>query len=317
MNIEKMLMALKARGLSIWKEGEKLKFSVPKNSMNNEDIEWLKNNKDYILSYLNNKENFYYVDRKNRYERFELTDIQSSYVMGRNDYFELGGIGCHGYIEIEYDSVLDVEKINKAWNLVIQKHDMLRAVIFEDGFQIVQRNVPDVMVESVNIDSNEKSEFRDKLQFKQYKLGQWPMCELAVTIKPNKSIIHFSLDMLIADYNSINIVLNDLEKFYKNPEAEINSPSKYRDILNHQKKLKNSLKYKNQDEEYWNEKLDCIWEAPNLPTELQNNNIKTFSQKSIQLNKDEWEKICTVARNNNITSSVLIMSALSETLAYW
>ena len=41
------------------------------------------------------------------------------------------------------------------------------------------------------------------------------MCELAVTIKPNKSIIHFSLDMLIADYNSINIVLNDLEEFYK------------------------------------------------------------------------------------------------------
>ncbi|HFR3408720.1 TPA: hypothetical protein ACHU7V_002156, partial [Streptococcus suis] len=96
--------------------------------------------------------------------------------------------------------------------------------------------------------------------------------------------------------------------------VEINSPSKYRDILNYQKKLKNSSKYKNQDEEYWNEKLDCIWEAPNLPTELQNNNIKTFSQKSIQLNKDEWGKICTVARNNNITSSVLIMSALSETL---
>ena len=317
MNIEKMLMDFKVRGISIWREGEKLKFSAPKNSMNNEDIEWLKNHKNDILSYLNNKEDLYYVDRKNRYERFELTDIQSSYVMGRNDYFELGGIGCHGYIEIEYDNVLDVEKINRAWNLVIQKHDMLRAVIFEDGFQIVQRNVPDVMVESVNVDSNEESEFRDKLKFKQYKLGQWPMCELAVTIKPNKSIIHFSLDMLIADYNSINIVLNDLEEFYKNPEVEINSPRKYRDILNYQKKFKNSSKYKNQDEEYWDEKLDYIWEAPNLPTETQNNNIKTFNQKSIQLNKDEWEKICTVARSNNITSSVLIMSALSETIAYW
>lgn len=40
--------------------------------------------------------------------------------MGRNEYFELGGIGCHAYIEIEYDSILDVDKINKAWNLVIK-----------------------------------------------------------------------------------------------------------------------------------------------------------------------------------------------------
>lgn len=317
MCIEKMLVNLKAKGITIWKEGEKLKFSAPKNSMSNEDIEWLKNNKIEILNYLSNQENSYYVDRNNRYERFELTDIQSSYVMGRNDYFELGGIGCHGYIEIEYDGALDIEKVNKAWNLVIKKHDMLRAVIFEDGFQIVQKNVPEVIVESVNIDSGEESGFRDKLKFKQYKLGQWPMCELAVTIKPDKSIIHFSLDMLIADYNSINIVLNDFEEFYKNPEMEIISPSKYRDIVNYQKKVKDSSKNKERDEAYWNEKLDYIWEAPNLPTESQNNNVKTFSQKSLQLNNDEWKRICAVAKNNNITASVLIMSALAETLAYW
>lgn len=63
MNIEKLLVNLKSKGISIWKEGEKLKFSAPKNSMSNEDIECLKNNKIDILSYLSNKEELYYVDK--------------------------------------------------------------------------------------------------------------------------------------------------------------------------------------------------------------------------------------------------------------
>lgn len=259
MNIEEKLKNLKIKGITVWKDGEKLKFSAPKDSMNNKILSWLKNNKKEILDYLENKEVLYYEDTKNRYERFALTNIQSSYVMGRNEYFELGGIGCHAYIEIEYDSILDVDKINKAWNLVIKKHDMLRAVVFEDGTQIVQEHVPNILVESIKIGDGEVSKFRKDLEFKQYKLGQWPMCEIAITLKPNVSVIHFSLDMLIADYNSINIILSDLEYFYKNPNSYINFPSKYRDVFKYQEKAINSSKNKNQDEEYWSNKLDVIY----------------------------------------------------------
>lgn len=317
MNIEEKLKNLKIKGITVWKDGEKLKFSAPKDSMNNKILSWLKNNKKEILDYLDNKEVLYYEDTKNRYERFALTNIQSSYVMGRNEYFELGGIGCHAYIEIEYDSILDVDKINKAWNLVIKKHDMLRAVVFEDGTQIVQEHVPNILVESIKIGDGEVSKFRKDLEFKQYKLGQWPMCEIAITLKPNVSVIHFSLDMLIADYNSINIILSDLEYFYKNPNSHVNFPSKYRDVFKYQEKAITSSKNKNQDEEYWSKKLDVIYEAPNLPILSQNNGVKTFSQKSIQLNNFEWDKICAISKINNITPSVLIMSVLTETIAYW
>lgn len=317
MDIRYKLTDLKTKGITVWKEGEKLKFSAPKGSMTDEIINWLKNNKSDILNYLDNKKVSYYADIQNRYERFELTDIQSSYVMGRNEYFELGGIGCHGYIEIEYDKVLDIDKVSKAWNLVIKKHDMLRAVVFEEGFQIVQENVPDIVVESEKIEKNEKSKLREKLKFKQYKLGQWPMCDLAVTIKPDKSTIHFSLDMLIADYSSINIILNDLETFYKNEDSYFNFPSKYRDILNYEKKSKIESKYRIEDEKYWNNKLDYIYEAPNLPIDSLSKNLKTFSQKSLQLSYAELDKINAIATYNNVTTSVLIMSALAETLAYW
>mgnify|MGYP000273185138 CR=1 FL=1 len=35
-----------------------------------------------------------------------------------------------------------------AWNKVIAKHDMLRAIIYENGYQRVQKDVPEVKIES-------------------------------------------------------------------------------------------------------------------------------------------------------------------------
>lgn len=99
-------------------------------------------------------------DTKRRYEKFPLTDIQNSYVMGRNRLYELGGIGCHGYIEIEVNRLLDPGQLEVAWNKVIQKHDMLRAIVSASGYQIVQEAVPSV--EIIVLDGRDKDISADK-----------------------------------------------------------------------------------------------------------------------------------------------------------
>ena len=96
---------------------------------------------------------------------------------------------------------------------------MLRAIVSNSGYQIVQEAVPYVTIQCLDLritegnNETDKNDFRRRLANKQYELGKWPMCDLALTVENEKSIIHLSLDMLIADFVSTNIILHDLETF--------------------------------------------------------------------------------------------------------
>lgn len=326
MDVKKVINELRVKGIVLWSEGKTLKYKAPKNTITVEIRNVLKSNKQNIIEYLNNN-NQVAFDRNNagRNNRFPLTDIQNSYVIGRNNIYELGGVACHGYLEVVFDEVLDVKYLEAAWNKVIQKHDMLRAVVYDVGYQLVQETVPYVSITAVDLrEGSEESQkkrkkLRDSLANKQYRLGEWPMCDVAVCIEKEKSIVHFSVDMLIADFLSMNIILNDLEFFYQNPDAAISYPTLYRDIITYQNELKvTNPKARLAAEAYWDEKLPCISEAPELPVIKKSGLAEhTFTQKRIFLEKDNWRKFCDIAKENSLTPSVIVMAALAEVVSLW
>ena len=243
--------------------------------------------------------------------------------MGRNHLYDLGGIGCHGYIEIEVNRLLDPGQLEVAWNKVIQKHDMLRAIVSASGYQIVQEAVPSV--EIIVLDgrdkdiSADKEELRTELSTKQYQLGTWPMCDLALSIEKDKSIIYFSLDMLISDFASMNVMLNDLEKFYENPHEIIIQTTSYRDIVLYQEKRKTfNSKSRQEAEVYWNKKISMMGDAPNLPViGKEDNQEVSFLQKKVFLNDKQWNAFVELAKSYNITPSAFVMAALAEVIAVW
>lgn len=152
--IEEFIEALKEKGIRIWSDNEKLRYQAAKGAMDSQTLEKIKEKKVEILEFLNNKSDIEVVFKSNqaeRYEPFPLTNIQNSYVIGRNSAYELGDVTCHGYIEITYQEELDKEKLEMAWNKVIAKHDMLRAIIYENGYQRVQKDVPEVKIESYDL----------------------------------------------------------------------------------------------------------------------------------------------------------------------
>ena len=107
------------------------------------------------------------------------------------------------------------------------------------------------------------------------------MCDLALSIEKDKSIIYFSLDMLISDFASMNIMLNDLEKFYENPHEIIIPTTSYRDIVLYQEKRKTfNSKSRQEAEVYWNKKISMMGDAPNLPViGMEDNQEVSFLQK--------------------------------------
>ncbi len=324
MDIQAFIKELMAKEITLWSEDGKLKFRAPKGATTEEIRNALKENKEAIIAYLEQVSNCVFeTHMSERFEKFPLTDIQNSYVIGRNNMYELGGVACHGYLEIVFEEEIDIERMELAWNKVIQKHDMLRAIIYDVGYQVIQRTVPYVKIRTLDLRNTThqvaKDEIREELANKQYNLGEWPMCDLGVSIEKGKSIVYFSVDMLIADFLSMNIILNDLEKFYKDLDTPMVISTLYRDLVVYQNNLKlMNRKERSSAEIYWENKMPTMGEAPELPV-INKMNLKahSFTQHKMFLDGVKWKNFCKIAKENNVTPSVLVMSALAETVAVW
>ncbi|CDX02930.1 High-molecular-weight protein 2 [Desulfitobacterium hafniense] len=324
MTIEKRMKEFRNQGIVLWPEGSALKFKAPKGVVTEEIRSFLKENKQSIIQYLEgNQQAGLARNTGGRFNKFPLTDIQNSYVVGRNKHYELGGVACHGYLEIEFEEILDMRRLEAAWNKVIQKHDMLRAIVYDVGYQIVQETVPLVRIPVLDLagEGNDQGReaLRESLAHKQYPLGRWPMCDVAVSLDAEKSVVHFSVDMLIADFSSMNIILNDLEHFYRNPEEPISYPTLYRDSVMYQNDRKRlNPRERQAAEAYWEQKLPSLGEAPELPVIKKTGLTEhTFSQKKLFLEKERWQAFCERAKEAQITPSVLVMAALAEVTALW
>lgn len=137
--------------------------------------------------------------------------------------YELGGVACHGYIEMSFDKVLDIKRLEIAWNKVIQKHDMLRAIVSNSGYQIVQEAVPYVTIQCLDLritegnNETDKNDFRRRLANKQYELGKWPMGESAEDLHINAVVAPVKKKELTSIHitNAEKENLEKLEKYYE------------------------------------------------------------------------------------------------------
>ena len=76
-----------------------------------------------------------------RFSPFPLTDVQTAYVTGRTSGYAYGGVGCHGYGELRFP-IRTRFRLEDAWNALVERHDMLRAVVQADGTQQVRNDLP-------------------------------------------------------------------------------------------------------------------------------------------------------------------------------
>src|SRR4051812_14950975 len=80
-------------------------------------------------------------DREHRHDPFPLTDMQQAYWVGRSGAISLG-MATHMYEEIEIED-LDIARLHRAWNQIVERHDVLRAIVLSNGMQQVLEHVPE------------------------------------------------------------------------------------------------------------------------------------------------------------------------------
>lgn len=330
MTMAELVRQYEALGVRLWLDNGQLRFRAPAGVLNQQRLQELRFYKAALLSHLEKTEQAVVTaDPDNRYAPFPLTDIQAAYLIGRKDDYELGGVGCHGYVELTMP-VLDGKRLEAAWHAVIMRHDMLRAVVSAKGYQQVLKEIRLPPLREQDLGGKSPAEIRTaiekvrrRLATRQYAPDEWPLCELFLTTTRENSTLHFSIDMLIADFVSIRVMLEELDFFYHQPEGRLAAPEvSYRDVILflqvRQQQAQRKLQRK-QDRDFWLERIERLPEAPKLPVAEQAGLRQpvSFSRHSFQLEPEGWDYFCRQAKARKITPSSAVLAAYARSIAEW
>ncbi len=318
--IVEIITLCRRKGIELWVDGDKLKFKASEAIMNDEIKNSLRQNKQDIIAYLKQDTDFekFESDELNRYEVFPLTDVQSAYLLGRNQSFVYGDTACQIYQEFEYER-LDHVKVQNIWNELIQRHDMLRAVVHQDGYQQILEKVPEFVVPFYDVKNADSfTTIRNELSEKKYSVGEWPMFSVAISNHKKGSILHFSMEFIIADWASIWMLLKEFEFLYFEEGEKLPIlDTSFRDYVLYMQKLKSTRKYQ-EDKKYWDDKIEEFPLSPQLPILYgKANDSVCFQRYDFVLDFNMWKQFKRNAMINNVTPTAAVLAIYAEVLAKW
>ncbi|PMB22055.1 non-ribosomal peptide synthetase [Fischerella thermalis CCMEE 5198] len=256
-----------------------------------------------------------------RYQPFPLTDIQQAYLIGRNAAFELGNIATHGYQEIETVG-LTVVQVEMAMQRLIERHDMLRVIVQDDGQQRVLAEVPDFKIAVTDLRGVDSAlqDIRDRLSHQVRPTDTYPLFEIqAILLDDNKIRFCISFDVLIGDAWSFRLLGRELVQILENPDIELPPINlTFRDYVLTQKTLQDSAIY-HRSQAYWQNRLTTLPPAPELPLTKPLSQITEphFTRRSGTLSPTQWQKLKQQASEAGITPSGILLAAFAKILSRW
>ncbi|MFF3246382.1 hypothetical protein ACFYWY_22200 [Streptomyces sp. NPDC002870] len=225
-NPAELIAQLRQAGAQLWEEDGTLRYRAPKGTLSAVQLQALKDYKADVLECLRAEARPMALvpDPLARHEPFPLTDVQAAYLLGRNEVFGYGGVACHVYLEVTYPD-LDPARTEDAWNRLVERHDMLRAVIDPAGHQHVLPTVPRLNVPVTDVRGADTEgallKAREEMGHRVYDSTRWPLFELRVTRTDSRAVLHLSMDFLIADWASIWLLLAEFETLHADPDAQL------------------------------------------------------------------------------------------------
>ncbi|WP_048752632.1 condensation domain-containing protein, partial [Crocosphaera watsonii] len=266
------------------------------------------------------------VNTEQRYQPFPLTDIQQAYLIGRSAAFELGNVATHGYREIETVG-LNVQKVEEAFNILIQRHDMLRMVVDEDGKQRILPDVPRYELKTLDLQQEDETTIatrletlRDRLSHQIFTTDQYPLFEIQAILLPEDKIrFMVSFEVLLGDAWSFQLLGYEFAQILEN-KANLLPPLtiSFRDYVMAENSWRDSEDYQH-SLTYWQNRLSSLPPSPELPLTKRLGAVTQphFVRRSGKLKANDWQKLKDQASRLGITPSGLLLAAFAEILTTW
>ncbi|MDI3419577.1 non-ribosomal peptide synthetase [Streptomyces luteolus] len=352
--VHELIGELENIGVRLWEEGGLLRYRAPRNVLTEARLEQLKHHKQAVLDELRRRagtQSQLTADPEARHEPFPLTDVQSSYLLGRSTAYQYGGVGCEAYVEVRFPAV-DPRRVADSWHRLVERHDALRTIVHPDGYQQVLPQVPEQPIRITDLREAAPGEqeqavrrIRTELSAREYRSDQWPLHDLRITRTSEHTVIHLSVDLLICDYASVQLLLGELEQLSLRsdlplPALEIG----YRDYLMAERRLRDTAFER--DREYWWRRLpggdgghggdgrdsgdagDGLPESPETvplpasPTLPVRSHTVTpcpprFERLQAELEPEAWAEFRRRAAARGVTPTSALLTAYAEVIGRW
>ncbi len=266
------------------------------------------------------------ADLQNRFEPFSLTDLQQAYLIGRSDGIQLGNISCHGYSEVEME-YLDPERFQTALQAVIDRHEMLRCIVLPEGLQRILPSTPpykikindlrklDATASAALLDST-----RARMSHQVHASDQWPLFEICVSLLDSKaSRLHISLDLLIGDGRSFEIIFQELMQLYHHPETPLPPLElSFRDYVRALGSLEDAAAFRDA-REYWATRVPTMPLSPELPLAKNPASVTRpeFKRRAKRFEPELWRRLKEKSAQFQSTPVGTLLAAYAEVLAIW
>ena len=265
-------------------------------------------------------------DPSSRYDPFPLTDTQQAYWVGRTDALQTPGMVSNVYLEMQCET-LDLERFEKAWNRLIERHDMLRVIFHPDSRQQILEKAPAYHPAFRDLSGLGDEEKQNALTAQKQDMlrgsdtpNVWPLFDVRIAKLAARDIrLSFCFDLLNIDAGSVGILFDELGKIYGDldvtlPPFEIS----FRDYVMAEDALTRSAAYK-RAEAYWKERLADMPPVPDFPLVKDPVSLEklSFVRHSARLSPETWAKLKAKASGEGLTGSGVLLAAYAQALTTW
>src|SRR5258706_7596965 len=117
---------------------------------------------------------------------------------------------------------LDIQGLTRAWQCLIDRHDMLRAIVRADGQQQILAQVPAYRFEVLDLAGRESAVVTSELErigedmsHRVAAADQWPLFEIRATLLDGRRTrLHLRIELIIADAWSVGFLLQEWFQLY-------------------------------------------------------------------------------------------------------
>lgn len=260
-----------------------------------------------------------------RSQPFPTTDVQQAYWVGRNLATASLHVGNHGYIEVAARD-LDIPRFNQAMQHLIERHEMLRAVLLEDGQQQILPRVPPFAATLVDLRGKRSAEVTESLQRLRQEmdhqllpLERWPAFDIRIVlIDGQPTRLHMSVESLFVDAWSMHLLIQEFIQLYHDPHSALPPLDlSFRDYVLAEALVQESTDFQ-QAASYWNDRLPDLPPAPQLPLARGAlAAVPRFVHREARLEAAPWQHLKQRAARAGLTPSCVLLAAFAEVLSTW
>jgi len=260
-----------------------------------------------------------------------LTDAQEAYWIGGSGLFDLGGSGPNVYVEHQSTTASAwsfADDLSTAMQRMIERHEILRAVILPDGTQRALPQAPPFRVEVRDLSalSPEKAEqrlaeARDHLRYGRFRTDRWPLFQiLSLQLGEGRMHLLARFDAVLLDGPTRRLLETELSLVLLQPDREL--PPLDISFLDHARALaafRDSPTWQ-RSRAYWSERLASLPPLPRLPLahDVGPATVPRIEKRSLQLLEPEpWRSVRQRAGREGISPTGILTAAFAETLTSW